>query len=80
MKKIWDKGTVINRAVEKFTVGNDMTYDMMMAEWDITATLAHARMLSSVGLIEHNEFISLADVLSSLFDALEKDQLDLPPD
>lgn len=78
MKKIWDKGTVINPAVEKFTVGNDMTYDMMMAGWDITATLAHARMLGSVGLIEQNEFISLADVLSSLFDTIEKDQLDLP--
>lgn len=80
MKKIWDKGTVINRAVEKFTVGNDMTYDMMMAEWDITATLAHARMLSAVRLIEQNEFISLADVLSSLFDTLEKNQLELPAD
>lgn len=80
MKKIWDKGTVINMAVEKFTVGNDMTYDMMMAGWDITATLAHARMLSSVRLIERNEFVSLADVLSSLFDTIEKDQLDLPAD
>lgn len=80
MKKIWDKGFNISPAIEKFTVGDDLVYDRMMAKWDIIGTLAHVKMLSKSAIIEENEFMSVADILSDLFEKAEKGLLVIPGD
>ena len=43
--KLWEKGISIDKKIEKFTVGNDRELDMFIAEYDITASKAHAKML-----------------------------------
>lgn len=44
------------KIIEKFTVGNDRDFDLLLAEYDIKGNLAHAEMLSRVGLLEESEW------------------------
>ena len=37
--------------VEKFTVGKDREFDLLLAEHDVVASKAHAKMLQKVGLL-----------------------------
>jgi argininosuccinate lyase len=57
--KLWDKGFSIDKQIEKFTVGNDREIDMHIAKYDVQASLAHAVMLASVGIITANELKDL---------------------
>ena len=43
--KLWNKEDNLNIKIEKFTVGKDRYYDLYLAEYDIRATIAHAKML-----------------------------------
>ena len=61
--KLWEKGYTINNLVEKFTVGNDRELDLKLARYDILGSMAHARMLHSIGLFEEGE---LNDVLRAI--------------
>jgi argininosuccinate lyase len=57
--KLWDKGFSIDKQIENFTVGNDREIDMHIAKYDVQASLAHAVMLASVGIITANELKDL---------------------
>ncbi len=50
--KIWQKkdGSGSHDMVEKFTVGRDKEFDIMLAEYDVIGSIAHVKMLQSVGL------------------------------
>ncbi len=61
--KLWDKGISIDKKIEKFTVGNDRELDMFIAEYDITASKAHAKMLGKVGIMTSGE---VEDILAEL--------------
>ena len=58
--KLWQKGEATQDAqqlaTEKFTVGNDRVWDMRLAAYDAQGSLAHAEMLSLVGIISAEEF------------------------
>ena len=64
--KLWDKGFSIDKQIEKFTVGNDREIDMHIAKYDIQASLAHAIMLSSIGIITADELKDLKRGLQEL--------------
>ena len=53
--KLWQKNTDVNRAVEGFTVGRDREMDIHLAEADVLGSLAHTRMLASIGLLTQEE-------------------------
>jgi argininosuccinate lyase len=57
--KLWDKGFSIDKQIENFTVGNDREIDMHIAKYDVQASLAHAGMLASIGIITANELKDL---------------------
>lgn len=71
--KLWDKGTTVNSMVEQFTVGKDRELDVFLAKSDILGTLAHIRMLQSVGLLEKNELKVLTSELINIFNAIDKE-------
>jgi len=52
MSKLWFKGMKLNALIEKFTVGNDHILDSRLVKADVLGSLAHAKMLAAVGLIE----------------------------
>jgi argininosuccinate lyase len=64
--KLWDKGFSIDKQIEKFTVGNDREIDMHIAKYDVQASLAHAIMLESIGIITTNELKDLKRGLQEL--------------
>lgn len=55
MNKLWQKNTVVDKDIERFTVGRDAEMDMYLAEYDVLGSLAHITMLESIGLIEKDE-------------------------
>ena len=69
--KLWDKGISIDKKIEKFTVGNDRELDMHLAEYDITASRAHAKMLGKVGILAQKEVTSILKELDVLQQQLD---------
>ena len=43
--KLWQKNTGSKAEVEKFTIGRDPDFDLILAPFDILGSLAHATML-----------------------------------
>ncbi|MFN1834870.1 argininosuccinate lyase [Balneola sp. MJW-20] len=66
--KLWDKGQDLNERVERFTVGKDRDLDLLLAEYDVKGTMAHIRMLESVGLLEAVELDKLLAELQRILD------------
>jgi len=64
--KLWDKGISIDKKIEKFTIGNDRELDLFLAEYDITASKAHAKMLGEIGIVSKDEVGSLLKELDKL--------------
>jgi argininosuccinate lyase len=69
--KLWDKGFSIDKQIEKFTVGNDREIDMHIAKYDVQASLAHAIMLESIGIVTANELKDLKRGLQELASDIE---------
>ena len=53
--KLWQKNIDVDKTVEKFTVGNDRDFDLLLAPFDVYGNIAHARMLATVGLLTQKE-------------------------
>ena len=66
--KLWDKGTPVNKAIEKFTVGRDRELDLYLAQYDILGSIAHVKMLGSAGLLSSEELPVLTDGLKKLYE------------
>jgi argininosuccinate lyase len=70
-KKLWEKSTQVNAKIEAFTVGRDREMDVYLAKYDVLGSMAHIRMLQSVGLVEANELESLLVELKSIYQLAE---------
>jgi len=69
--KLWDKGLATDQKIDQFTVGNDRELDMQLAAYDVIASRAHARMLSTIGLITESEFEELNSGLNEIAKSIE---------
>ena len=69
--KLWQKGAVAHEKVDEFTVGKDREYDIVLAQYDCQASIAHAKMLAKIGLISIPESEQLCKVLEELKIAAE---------
>ncbi|MFT4023594.1 MAG: argininosuccinate lyase [Flavihumibacter sp.] len=69
--KLWQKNTDSLREVEQFTVGNDRYFDTMMARQDVLGNMAHAIMLSEIGLLTKEECRRLLDELKKIYNQVE---------
>ena len=65
--KLWDKGTEINQLIENFTIGRDTEMDLFLAEFDVIGSLAHIKMLQSIGLLTAQELVLLTDELRVIY-------------
>lgn len=72
--KLWQKDKNVSAAVEKFTVGNDRDFDLYLAPFDVLGSLAHIKMLQSVGLLSKEELDKLVIELKNIYkETLSKD-------
>ncbi|OMP31524.1 argininosuccinate lyase [Mangrovimonas sp. DI 80] len=69
--KLWDKGLAIDKKIEQFTVGNDREIDLHIAKYDVQASLAHAKMLQHVGILNEVELGQLEEGLQHLKEQIE---------
>lgn len=70
--KLWQKGAAAHEKVDSFTVGKDREYDLVLAQYDCEASMAHAKMLGAIGLITTAEAQQLCKVLETLKEDAEK--------
>jgi argininosuccinate lyase len=77
--KLWDKGFSIDKQIENFTVGNDREIDIHIAKYDVQASLAHAIMLESIGIISANELKDLKSGLQELAADIENGTFVIEP-
>ena len=64
--KLWQKNTDANQAVDKFTVGRDREMDIYLAEADVLGSLAHTRMLNSIGLLNDKDLEAVQRELKNI--------------
>jgi argininosuccinate lyase len=69
--KIWEKNVQADQRIEKFTVGRDREMDLYLAKYDVLGSMAHIRMLESVGLLQVNELEVLLLVLKEIHQTIE---------
>lgn len=69
--KLWEKGTNIEKLIEKFTVGRDRELDLLLAKFDILGSLAHITMLESIGLLSKEELKILCTELRAIHSTVE---------
>ncbi len=70
--KLWQKNTDSNKAVENFTVGNDPAFDLLLAPSDVIGSMAHAKMLSAIGLLSQVEADAVCAELKNIYAQTEK--------
>ncbi len=75
--KLWDKGYTINNLVDKFTIGNDRILDLKIAKYDVLGSMAHAKMLNKIGLLNDNELDDILDVLKDILQKIEQGKFEI---
>lgn len=75
--KLWQKDKTSLKEVEKFTVGRDQEMDMYMARFDVLGSLAHIRMLESIGLLKTNELDVLSAELKNIYERIRAKEFSL---
>lgn len=72
MSKLWEKETKVDLNIERYTIGKDAEMDMYLAKYDVLGSMAHIRMLESVGLLEKDELTVLIQALNCILEDIEK--------
>ena len=70
--KLWDKGYSTDKKIDHFTVGNDRELDLVLAKYDIIASMAHAQMLGKIGLLTSEETLALVRELENIAQSVEE--------
>ncbi len=78
--KLWDKGFDTNALVEDYTVGNDQELDMRLAKYDVQGSLAHIRMLETIGLLTAEELQVLVRGLEQIASEIEAGDFRIEPE
>lgn len=71
LEKIWEKGIPVDELIEKFTVGKDRDLDLFLAPFDVVGSMAHVRMLNSIGLIKEAELPLILEELVNIYHEIE---------
>jgi argininosuccinate lyase len=66
MTRLWDKGTPLDAKVLAYTAGEDYALDNRLVRYDIRASIAHAEMLNSQGLLADEDLQSIRAALTAI--------------
>ena len=75
--KLWSKDSANQNhleIIEKFTVGKDKDFDVLLAQYDIIGTKAHCNMLAKIGFLTETENTGIQKELDEMF-VLAQDHL-----
>lgn len=77
--KLWSKGFEPDKAIEEFTVGQDRELDLRLAKYDVQGSMAHIRMLESIGLLESDELEILLKALGEIAEVIDRGEFKIEP-
>lgn len=72
MKQLWNKGFTPSERIENFTVGQDRELDLLLARYDVQGSIAHIKMLRSIGLLTEEELQILLPALKDIAESIER--------
>lgn len=78
--KLWQKDKASLAEVEKFTVGNDREFDLMLAPFDVLGSIAHVTMLESAGLLTRVEREELVKELRNIYNSTQNASFIINPE
>lgn len=78
--KLWQIKGPLNSVVEKFTVGDDYLLDQKLLPYDIKASLAHAKMLKRIGVLNNLELKKLEKGLNQILELWQKGKFSIKPE
>jgi len=74
MAKLWEKNIDVDAKIEAFTVGKDREMDLFLAKYDVLGSIAHIRMLKSVGLLASDELELLVTELKNIYQIADNNE------
>ena len=77
--KLWSKGFEPDKMIEEFTVGQDRELDMRLARYDVQGSLAHIKMLQSIGLLTAEELTLLSEALHDIAAMIDRGEFVIEP-
>lgn len=77
--QLWNKGYEPDQLIEEFTVGQDRELDLRLARYDVEGSMAHIRMLESIGLLTHEELEILLQELTNIYNIIERGEFVIDP-
>jgi argininosuccinate lyase len=79
--KLWQKETTsVSELVEKFTVGRDKEFDLLLAKHDVQGSIAHVTMLGEVGLMTKDETDKAVAALKEIAKEIHDSQFTIDDD
>lgn len=69
--KLWEKGIPTDKKIDLFTVGNDRELDLVLAEYDVLGSIAHAQMLAKIDLLTDKEAVDLTVALNEILEVIK---------
>jgi argininosuccinate lyase len=81
MSKLWQKdNTTVNEKIEKFTIGRDPEFDVLLAEFDVLGSLAHTQMLASINLLTESELSDIQRELKRIYQNIIGGKFEIEPE
>ena len=80
MSKLWQKTISVDQLVESFTVGRDREFDEQMAAFDVLGSLAHTKMLASVGLLDAADLDTVQRELKNIYRDIQAGNFKIEPE
>jgi len=79
--KLWQKeNTSVSELIEKFTVGRDKEFDLLLAKYDVQGSIAHVTMLGEVGLMTREEALKATAALKQIGEEIENSKFEIGAD
>jgi len=79
-KPLWDKGERVDERMRRLTVGDDPVLDLELVPFDCLGSAAHARMLSSIGVLTTDEADRLVHALDEIIQRWRKGDFVIAPE
>lgn len=80
MNKLWQKEqTDVSEAVERFTVGRDNEFDLLLAAYDVQGSIAHVHMLGEVGLMSTEQAAAAIEGLQCIAQTITAGDFSISP-
>jgi argininosuccinate lyase len=70
--KLWEKDLTLDKRIEDFTVGDDYLLDQKLVRYDCLASIAHAKMLGRIGILQKGEAEKLISELTKIMNLDKK--------